>query len=167
MMGREFVLKLISPRRWNCVKTMELEQLINVSDGIVQVHDIEISLGGDWNIQRLKDGKEHKRKSYRAVLWLSQELPLILDYPFGPFEILQKTPLRVCHRRSMLERTRIIHSLSFERISAKYLLMNLETEAGTYIKEFVHGDRGRSEPSVSSILGCRCDILQLDVISIT
>lgn len=35
--------------------------------------------------------------------------------------------------------------------------------AGTYIKEFVHGDLGRTVPSVGSLLGCRADILQLDV----
>lgn len=34
---------------------------------------------------------------------------------------------------------------------------------GTYIKEFVHGDLGRTVPSVGSLLGCRADILQLDV----
>ena len=40
----------------------------------------------------------------------------------------------------------------------------LTTSAGTYVKEFVHGDMGRTEPSISSILNCNCDILQLDVI---
>ncbi|KAF5201374.1 Pseudouridine synthase family protein [Thalictrum thalictroides] len=35
--------------------------------------------------------------------------------------------------------------------------------AGTYIKEFVHGDLGRTKPSIGSILGCRAEILQLDV----
>lgn len=36
-------------------------------------------------------------------------------------------------------------------------------QAGTYIKEFVHGDLGRTHPSIGSILGCRAEILQLDV----
>ena len=36
-------------------------------------------------------------------------------------------------------------------------------QAGTYIKEFVHGDFGRTEPSLCSLLDCECDILQLDV----
>lgn len=34
---------------------------------------------------------------------------------------------------------------------------------GTYIKEFVHGDLGRTVPSIGSLLNCRADILQLDV----
>jgi hypothetical protein len=37
------------------------------------------------------------------------------------------------------------------------------TSAGTYVKEFVHGDLGRTIPNVSSLLQCQADILQLDV----
>lgn len=35
--------------------------------------------------------------------------------------------------------------------------------AGTYIKEFVHGDLGRTTPSIGSLLDSEADILQLDV----
>jgi tRNA pseudouridine synthase 10 len=34
---------------------------------------------------------------------------------------------------------------------------------GTYVKEFVHGDLGRTTPNIGSLLDCRADILQLDV----
>uniref|UniRef100_A0A8R1EGU7 tRNA pseudouridine(55) synthase n=1 Tax=Caenorhabditis japonica TaxID=281687 RepID=A0A8R1EGU7_CAEJA len=42
----------------------------------------------------------------------------------------------------------------------------LETQAGTYIKEFVHGDFGRTRPSLAELLGVdhgEVDILELDV----
>ncbi|XP_059459456.1 uncharacterized protein LOC132189009 isoform X2 [Corylus avellana] len=42
-------------------------------------------------------------------------------------------------------------------------ISSLKDTAGTYIKEFVHGDLGRTHPSVGSILGCRAEIVQLDV----
>jgi tRNA pseudouridine synthase 10 len=42
-------------------------------------------------------------------------------------------------------------------------VVHLVTQAGTYIKEFVHGDFGRTEPSLCTLLGCEVDILQLDV----
>jgi tRNA U54 and U55 pseudouridine synthase Pus10 len=32
-----------------------------------------------------------------------------------------------------------------------------------YVKEFVHGDFGRTVPSICSMLGKRADIFQLDV----
>lgn len=38
--------------------------------------------------------------------------------------------------------------------------------AGTYIKEFVHGDLGRTVPNVGQILGTDSDILQLDVTNV-
>jgi tRNA pseudouridine synthase 10 len=40
------------------------------------------------------------------------------------------------------------------------------TQAGTYVKEFVHGDLGRTKPSLSDIIGGDVDILALDVLDI-
>ncbi len=42
----------------------------------------------------------------------------------------------------------------------------LLASAGTYIKEFVHGDLGRTVPSVGSLLDSEADILQLDVTNV-
>ena len=39
----------------------------------------------------------------------------------------------------------------------------LKTQAGTYVKEFVHGDLGRTRPNISELLGFPADILALDV----
>lgn len=42
----------------------------------------------------------------------------------------------------------------------------METQAGTYVKEFVHGDFGRTRPSLADLLGVssgEVDILELDV----
>ena len=52
------------------------------------------------------------------------------------------------------------------RISPRFLQLDLTTQAGTYVKEFVHGDLGRTRPSVGSLLGCEADILQLDVMGL-
>jgi tRNA U54 and U55 pseudouridine synthase Pus10 len=38
--------------------------------------------------------------------------------------------------------------------------------AGTYVKEFVHGDFARTVPSLGTILGCKADILSLDVMDV-
>ena len=44
---------------------------------------------------------------------------------------------------------------------------SIETQAGTYVKEFVHSDFGRTNPSVGSLLGLDIldglSILELDV----
>lgn len=42
--------------------------------------------------------------------------------------------------------------------------LDIKTQAGTYIKEFVHGDFGRTQPSLGQLLGgVHVDILALDV----
>ena len=49
-------------------------------------------------------------------------------------------------------------------ISKEFLFkLTLCTQAGTYVKEFVHGDFGRTSPNLCSILNCDVDIIALDV----
>jgi tRNA pseudouridine synthase 10 len=45
-------------------------------------------------------------------------------------------------------------------------MFRLETQAGTYVKEFVTGDFGRTRPSLADLMEIelgKVDILQLDV----
>ena len=42
--------------------------------------------------------------------------------------------------------------------------MNVLAAAGTYIKEFVHGDLDRTLPNLGTLLDTEADIIQLDVI---
>eukprot|EP00985_Skeletonema_marinoi_P012183 scaffold5837_cov123-Skeletonema_marinoi.AAC.3 len=79
-----------------------------------------------------------------------------------PLEIKQDTPLRVLHRRSSDTRPRQILSLSARRINDHWIQLRMATSAGTYVKEFCHGDCGRTQPSISSLLGGRVDITELD-----
>lgn len=44
--------------------------------------------------------------------------------------------------------------------------INLKTQAGTYVKEFVHGDFQRTKPNLCEILQCDVDIMALDVTAI-
>lgn len=116
----------------------------------------------------MREGEAEKQKQYAALIWTSspltdddlQKISVIKD-----MEIVQNTPVRVLHRRSPLERKRIIHWMEIEKVegSSNYYLLHLCTQAGTYIKEFVHGDLGRTNPSIGSMLRCRAEILQLDV----
>ncbi len=80
--------------------------------------------------------------------------------------ICQKTPIRVLHRRALLDRIRKVHDIFAEFVDEFHFSITLTTEAGTYIKEFVHGDYGRTEPSICTILNKDCDILELDVMAV-
>lgn len=60
-------------------------------------------------------------------------------------------------------REKLIYKLKAEYINPHYFVLHVLGSAGTYIKEFVHGDLGRTVPSIGSILDSEADILQLDV----
>lgn len=45
-------------------------------------------------------------------------------------------------------------------------MLDIITQAGTYVKELVHGEFGRTEPSISSFIGMEIDIAALDVMNI-
>ena len=58
-----------------------------------------------------------------------------------------------------------------QRISSRFLLLTLETSSGTYIKEFVNSDFGRTKPSLANLLDpsgipMECQLLQLDVVKV-
>lgn len=82
----------------------------------------------------------------------------------GALVLAQSTPLRVLHRRTSAVRPRRIYACSVVRVlTPRVAVLDVTTQAVTYVKEFVHGDWGRTAPSVGSLLGCEADILQLDV----
>ena len=80
--------------------------------------------------------------------------------------ILQRTPQRVVHRRADLTRRRKVLSIKAKLINPKTIELQVETEAGLYVKELVTGDDGRTKPSVADILGVGASVKELTVIGI-
>nr|XP_022330873.1 putative tRNA pseudouridine synthase Pus10 [Crassostrea virginica] len=166
--GRPFVVEMENPRRVQFTPEVlrEIQQEINKSAD-VKVRDLQIVDKNDIN--RLKEGEIEKTKTYSALCWsrepLSrQQLDKLQD--IKDLVIYQKTPIRVLHRRPLATRERVIYSMSTEKVDDLHFTLNLSTQAGTYIKEFVHGDFGRTTPNLSSLTGQECDILELDVQSV-
>ncbi|KAF3446860.1 hypothetical protein FNV43_RR12040 [Rhamnella rubrinervis] len=166
--GRPFLVEIQNARHVPSEMSVKnLEKEINeLEKKLVGVKNLKIVGSQGWTLMR--EGESEKQKQYAALVWISRPLK---DDDFQSISshkdmlIMQKTPVRVLHRRSPLEREKIIHWMRMERISghSQYFLLHLCTQAGTYIKEFVHGDLGRTHPSIGSILDCRAEILQLDV----
>lgn len=115
--------------------------------------------------------ESEKRKRYRCIVWTDRpvaeaELKRVLEKT-GGFLLKQRTPLRVLHRRNLAVRERAVLEATVRRVmSPQFFVLDLTTAAGTYVKEFVHGDSGRTLPNVGQLLGCRADILQLDVLGV-
>jgi tRNA U54 and U55 pseudouridine synthase Pus10 len=116
--------------------------------------------------KNLQSETEEKVKFYGCLCWSEQEISSEDDLRTRlgsfPLQINQRTPIRVLHRRSNVVRVRHVLTLKPKWIDKHHFRLNLSTDAGTYVKEFVHGDLGRTVPSVSSLLGFKTDILELD-----
>ncbi|ORX48487.1 hypothetical protein DM01DRAFT_1409781 [Hesseltinella vesiculosa] len=177
--GRPFYCELVDPVRpvLPAEEYAQMEAEINESStkDVVQVRHICPIQLKDTNL--IKAGEEFKRKTYQALIWVSSSVTDEMvkkcnDFGRQGFEISQHTPVRVSQRRAMMERSKQIHELSMVKVSdkeedARFAVITMNTQAGTYIKEFVHGDLQRSLPNMASILGVEAaDLLELDVTNV-
>ena len=82
--------------------------------------------------------------------------------------LAQRTPERVAHRRADLVRRRKVietrdASVESDDTGPIAVEFTLRCESGTYVKETVHGDDGRTQPSIASLIKAKCTVEWLDV----
>lgn len=53
--------------------------------------------------------------------------------------------------------------MAVQPIDPRKFRLDVVSSAGSYIKELVHGDFGRTQPNLITLLGLETDILALDV----
>ncbi|KAJ2161241.1 hypothetical protein GGF46_001669, partial [Coemansia sp. RSA 552] len=165
--GRPFYLECINPRttRIQQADIHQVETRLCESNSPVQVRRLQIIKPEDTAV--IKEGEEQKSKHYCALVWIARpldagQLEEINRRGQEGFVLQQKTPVRVLHRRAPLTRPKRILGLKIEHIEDSFYRLRMESEAGAYIKEFVHGDLGRTTPSLASMVNATCDILELD-----
>ncbi|HTP54654.1 MAG TPA: tRNA pseudouridine(54/55) synthase Pus10 [Thermoplasmata archaeon] len=162
--GRPFVLELLRPR----VRTLDVAGLAAAlgpdAAGRVEVLDLRPALAED--VVRVKEASPEK--SYRvgvvgsaAVEKVNEALRLATGRA-----IAQRTPRRVAHRRSDLVRERRIVAARLVEGAEGRFTLDVRTEAGTYVKEWVEGDEGRTDPSLASLVGVPLKVEYLDVLEI-
>ncbi len=112
-----------------------------------------------------------KRSKKRYLLTLSigkghtmEEVERILSQ-FNGKTIRQRTPLRILGTKRDRVRERKIYEIKILEFKENEIKVELETESGLYVKEFVHGDNGRTEQNLAEFLnGVKLE--SLDVIEI-
>ncbi len=164
--GRPFVLEMVHPKS----RDIDLEAGFRVLNDLdktgVAVTNLRLA---DRSLKRLVK-KVEPQKTYLAQVKCGRPLdeedhrkladlaPVILD---------QRTPQRVAHRRADLVRRRQVLTLvTRPRTDPTTIDLELTAEAGTYIKEFITGDHGRTNPALSQILETDCQCEALDVLEI-
>ncbi|MFW9943599.1 MAG: tRNA pseudouridine(54/55) synthase Pus10 [Candidatus Sifarchaeia archaeon] len=166
--GRPFVIEVSEPR----VRTPDLKKLEKRikkgSSKKLEVLGLEISTRK--RAQALKDEAAENVKDYEATIKtekdVSQEVLTIASDGFRDLEISQRTPTRVAHRRSDLVRTKRIYEMKLRKIGSNVVKGFFKVQGGTYVKELVSGDNGRTTPSISERIDTACECIELDVLEI-
>jgi tRNA pseudouridine synthase 10 len=158
---REFVLELIEPLN----RDLNLEELKGeVKDSTDKVKIFNVEYTHKDKAEEIKE--KHADKEYRAVVETEEEFTEEdlenLSQLVG--EIEQETPQRVEHRRAEKTREREVYEVSWDKTGNKEFELEVKAEAGTYIKELIHGDEGRTQPNVSDLIGTKAECVELDVI---
>jgi tRNA pseudouridine synthase 10 len=163
--GRPFVLEVKMPRT-RSLPLEKLQEMINSSTDKVKVSGLRKSDGDE--VVQIKLARP--RKSYRALVVfdgpVTEENLNEVVVSLGGTRIAQNTPQRVMHRRSDLNRERTVLDMKARQLNELEAEFDITAEAGTYIKEFVNGDGGRTVPSIAGKLGVGCQVKELDVLEI-
>ncbi len=162
--GRPFVLELIRPKRRQFPLAPVLDELGRTAAGRVEV------VGAAWataaDVVAVKEATPEK--SYRVGVEgdvPEAKVKEALERAAGR-AILQRTPTRVAHRRGDHVRPRrLVRAELVEAANGRFTL-ELRTESGTYVKEWVEGDGGRTEPNLSSLVGAPLKVTFLDVVEV-
>lgn len=164
--GRPFVLEIKNPMIRNIKLNVIKNKINKLNKDLIEIDNLRFSDRDE--IARIKNAGF--RKTYRVVIKsdiiLNNEKLKKVSSSLQGSNINQITPSRVAHRRADMVREKYIYKCKVESIKNTIAILSLETESGTYIKELVTGDNGRTKPSITELIGSPCKVIDLDVIAI-
>jgi tRNA pseudouridine synthase 10 len=167
--GRPFVFEALKCKR-PMVDLDELAAEVNRrAEGRIEIFDLRLT-----NRKRVVELKETRcPKEYGALVEFAEPQDAgRLAEAFaaltarGRIEVVQETPARVAHRRAALQRERWIELCGAEEEEGGRWRVRIRSAHGTYIKEAVSGEGGRTQPSLAGLLDAACTCVELDVLEI-
>ena len=164
--GRPFVLELRMPKIRE-INLTDTEKSINVlNEDRIRVSNLELVPRS--RVAELKNTVCDK--SYRVDVSIPEELT-IESLKNGAQRlkeklVKQRTPTRVAHRRADLIRPRFVESVNILSFKQGMVELEIRAQHGTYIRELVSGDMGRTVPSFSSLVDGACKVEVLDVLNL-
>ena len=159
--GRPFVLEISRPE----ARKLDLDRVREEIASGEEVEVYDLRKVGRGVVELVADS--HFPKTYRAWIEVAggagrEDLEKIANFSGM---LRQQTPNRVLHRRADKVRERHAKVLHAE-MDGELVVADILADAGTYIKELISGDEGRTEPSFSSLLGKGCACKKLAVVKI-
>lgn len=168
--GRPFIVELADPKR----RTADLGPLADTIHATtaasgVAVRDLRMATREE--VVAIKEGEYDKEYLARCVAEAPVGRERVEEACRGltGATLDQRTPDRVSHRRADLVRKRVLHRVALEEMPdspGTRFAVRVLAESGTYIKEMVSGDEGRTAPSFAALLGVPCKVEFLDVVAI-
>jgi tRNA pseudouridine synthase 10 len=161
--GRPFVAELKSPLR----RTLDLEKLMKdinkAAKNQIEIHGLRLSNRAE--VSRIKETKAEKSYTIRFTgdHGLTDEEVTTRIQSLSGQVLEQQTPQRVAHRRADKIRNRKVVSIENILITDDEIQFDVRCESGTYVKELIHSDEGRTNPSVAALLEADCEVILLDV----
>ncbi|MFA6530174.1 MAG: tRNA pseudouridine(54/55) synthase Pus10 [Candidatus Micrarchaeia archaeon] len=158
--GRSFVLEITQPKN----RKLDLKELMEkVNSGKkVEISNLKIVPRGFVEVVT----ESHFEKEYEADVEFFgpiDEAMINKIVSFAGKKIIQRTPKRVAHRRADLKRVRKIVSIDYLGVVDSLHKFRICAEAGTYIKELINGDDGRTEHSFAQMTGIAASCKTLKV----
>lgn len=164
--GRPFVLEIKNPKK----RTIDLNILKTEINSYLKnkIEVIDLRFSDKKEVARIKNSEF--KKTYRIIIEAEktinkEKLKEVAQILQGK-TIKQLTPTRVAHRRANKVRERKVYNCKIESVEDTIARLTIETQSGTYIKELVSGDSGRTNPNISQMIGIPCRVSELDVIEI-
>ncbi|MEM3857755.1 MAG: tRNA pseudouridine(54/55) synthase Pus10 [Thermoprotei archaeon] len=165
--GRPFVVEAANPRR-RFFPLRDAEQAVNTySNPFVEVAFTEFA--ARRRVSELKASSETNYKVYRGkiVFQLTPRALMGSDVlELSNLELAQRTPLRTLGARSDLVRARKVEHITVRKLDDMTAEFELSCQGGTYVKEFISGDDGRTQPNLSQILGTPSRCVELDLVDV-
>jgi Predicted pseudouridylate synthase len=60
----------------------------------------------------------------------------------------------------------MVYNIEVYQVADRVLELFIRCQGGLYVKEFVTGDGGRTQPSVAETLGASLEVVELDVLDV-
>lgn len=157
---REFVLELIEPLKRE-LDLKELQKQVNENEDKVEIFEVEYTHKDKIvEVKNTRTDKEYlakvetEKEITEKDLEKLEQLETVID---------QRTPERVTQRRADKVREREVYNIEAEKTGSNKFDLKVKAEAGTYIKELIHSDNGRTTPSVAGLLETEAKCTQLDI----
>lgn len=171
--GRPFVFEVVAPKEL-AVDLDELrDEILEYGEGRIEITSL-VPVPKS-RVAEIKETKSSKR--YAALVEVDAQLDdeEVAALAGQTLDVVQRTPERVAHRRADKERERcvVVRDAWFEDTpegeasdGRTRIGVEIDCQHGTYVKEWISGDSGRSTPSLADLLDADARCIALDVLEV-